>query len=279
MINLNSYLEIISIRNGYEVYTDPDLENAAGVQIVRFRIESDQNTFHLKLSRSWKTTRIDFVPGPFATQIVDYLCDEVILHKTELSNLFRTQSASVSDFALEIDGKNYDQLESLEKRPHKLNLYIETMTPESSIGHGLLNEKEANLLDLATSVISLLLPPPSKAYSSPDEVVGFPEGAATQVLVNRYERDPRNRASAISAHGYQCLACGFDFKINYGELGSDFIVVHHVVPVSQIGPDYMIDPVKDLITLCANCHAMIHREDPPLSLDQLRKIISFKPGS
>jgi 5-methylcytosine-specific restriction protein A len=154
-----------------------------------------------------------------------------------------------------------------------LRFEVEAMTSESSIEHGLLNEIEANLLEVAASVFITLLPKPLNQYTTPEEVIGFPEGATSQVLVNKYERDPRNRAAAIAVHGYTCLACGFDFHANYGGLGNDFIVVHHVVPVSLLGANYIIDPSKDLITLCANCHAMIHRQDSPLSLDQLISIL------
>lgn len=273
MINLNSHLADLSNRYGYEIYLGERSDESRETPMIRFRIESSLDTFHLKLSRSWKSTKIEFVPGAFASQIVTYLCKEILSHKVEIENLLNSAGKSMSDFALDIDGKDFNTISSLDENPHTLSFYLETMTSESSIEHLLLNEKEAELIELAVSIFATLLPRPTNGYSNPEEVTGFPEGATTQVLVNRYERDPRNRAAAISAHGYACLACGFDFKKTYGDLGADFIIVHHIVPVSQLGPDYLIDPAKDLVSLCANCHAMIHREDPPLSLSQLKKII------
>ena len=44
----------------------------------------------------------------------------------------------------------------------------------------------------------------------------------------------------------------------YGEIGADFIHVHHTVPASQLGNNYQLDPLTDLVPLCANCHAMAH---------------------
>lgn len=274
MINLRTHLESISNKFGYEVYLEDLLDGDRKSPRIKFRIDSETDTFNLKLTRSWKTTRVEFVPGAFANQVANYLCKEVLLHKSEISNLIRNPSISVSEASLAIDNVNFEELEKLDNGRHTLKFYVEAMTPESSLEYGLLNEKEASLVELAASVIFTLLPRPNKAYSNPEEVVGFPEGATTQVLVNKYERDPRNRAEAISIHGYSCLACGFDFKQTYGDLGSEFIVVHHVVPVSKIGADYVINPAIDLVTLCANCHAMIHRQDPPLNLDELRAIIS-----
>jgi 5-methylcytosine-specific restriction protein A len=273
MINLNAYLADISNRYGYEIYLGESSDENKGSPTIRFRIESSLDTFHLKLSRSWKSTKIEFVPGAFASQVVTYLCKEILIHKAEIENHLQDPGKSISDYALDIDSKYFNTIQSLDEKPHTLNFYLETMTSESSIEHLLLNEKEAKLIELAVSIFATLLPRPSTSYSNPEEVNGFPEGATTQVLVNKYERDPRNRAAAISAHGYVCLACGFDFKKTYGDLGIDFIIVHHIVPVSQLGPDYLIDPIRDLVSLCANCHAMIHREDPPLSLNELKKII------
>jgi len=273
MINLNSHLETLSDKYGYEIYLEEKLEPGQADPKIRFRIDSNSDTFHLQVSRSWKTTKIEFVPGAFGSRIANYLCKEVLAHKSELVNLFKATTETVSHSLLEIDSQDFQKISSLDENLHMLAFELEAMTAESSLEHSLLNEIEAKLLELAVTVFVTLLPKPSSQYTNPEEVIGFPEGATSQVLVNKYERDPRNRAAAISIHGYLCLACGFDFSKNYGELGSEFIIVHHVVPVSKIGADYVINPAEDLITLCANCHAMIHREDPPLSLDKLVTII------
>ena len=276
MINLNSHLDTLSTKYGYELYLDEELGLNRDEPRVRFRIDTDLDTFHLQISRSWKTTKIEFVPGPFGSRVANFLCAQVIDHKSALTNIFDASPVSISHYSLEIDKKNFQVVENLDPSSRMLTFEIEVLTSESSIEHGLLNETEAHLLEIATSVFASLLPKPSHQYSNPEEVIGFPEGATSQVLVNKYERDPRNRAAAISMHGYSCLACGFDFEEHYGDLGRDFIIVHHVVPVSQLGADYVINIAEDLITLCANCHAMIHREDPPLTLEQLRAKLKDK---
>ncbi len=276
MINLNSHLDTLSTKYGYELYLDEELGLNRDEPRVRFRIDTDLDTFHLQISRSWKTTKIEFVPGPFGSRVANFLCAQVIDRKSALTNILGTSPVSISHYSLEIDKKNFQVVENLDPSSHMLTFEIEVLTSESSIEHGLLNETEAHLLEIATSVFASLLPKPSHQYSNPEEVIGFPEGATSQVLVNKYERDPRNRAAAISMHGYSCLACGFDFEEHYGDLGRDFIIVHHVVPVSQLGADYVINIAEDLITLCANCHAMIHREDPPLTLEQLRAKLKDK---
>ena len=53
------------------------------------------------------------------------------------------------------------------------------------------------------------------------------------------------------------------------EKAKNFIHVHHVTPISKVGREYKIDPIKDLIPLCPNCHAMIHKD---ISLEEIQKI-------
>jgi 5-methylcytosine-specific restriction protein A len=107
---------------------------------------------------------------------------------------------------------------------------------------------------------------------------GLPEGAKTRVEVNRYERSPVNRAACIATHGTSCWVCGLDFGRVYGSLGTGYIEVHHRVPVSRMGAGYVVDPVNDLVPLCANCHAMIHRRDPPVTPEELKDQVNASSG-
>jgi 5-methylcytosine-specific restriction enzyme A len=113
---------------------------------------------------------------------------------------------------------------------------------------------------------------PELSVQSPEQVTRgeFREGSVRQVLVNAYERDRAARQACINHHGLGCGVCGLVFAERYGELGAGFIHVHHVVPLSEIGPDSEVDPVEDLRPVCPNCHAMLHRQRPPLSIDGLR---------
>jgi 5-methylcytosine-specific restriction protein A len=106
--------------------------------------------------------------------------------------------------------------------------------------------------------------------------VQYQEGQRTQVLVNRYERNRNARDECIRQKGTVCSVCQFDFGFFYGELGQGFIHVHHIVPVSQIGEEYEVDPIRDLVPVCPNCHAMIHRRNPALSIDELRQLYRSK---
>jgi 5-methylcytosine-specific restriction protein A len=97
------------------------------------------------------------------------------------------------------------------------------------------------------------------------------EGASKSVSVNSYERNPVARAHCLEHHGYTCKVCSFNFEKIYGPIGRNYIHVHHVVPLSKIKGEYVVDPVNDLVPICPNCHAMIHSTRPALDIDQLEK--------
>lgn len=96
------------------------------------------------------------------------------------------------------------------------------------------------------------------------------EGAVKKVMVNRYERDPTARQKCLDTHGSSCKVCGMNFGLVYGPLGRNYIHVHHLIPLKNIGREYVVDPARDLVPLCPNCHAMIHQSDPPLTIEALK---------
>lgn len=97
------------------------------------------------------------------------------------------------------------------------------------------------------------------------------EGAVYTVLVNVYERNPQARSECLSHYGYNCVVCLFNFETAYGDVGKNFIHVHHLTPVSQIGKEYVVDPVRDLCPVCPNCHAIIHRRIPPYEIAEVQR--------
>jgi len=101
------------------------------------------------------------------------------------------------------------------------------------------------------------------------------EGAVKQVLVNKYERSSVARQKCIEHFGCKCYICGLDFKKKYGDIGDGFIHVHHIVPLDQIGKEYVVDYEKDLIPVCPNCHAMLHRtiDGREVTIDELKQMI------
>ncbi len=101
----------------------------------------------------------------------------------------------------------------------------------------------------------------------------YPEGALKSLTVNAFERNGKAKRKCLDHYGFSCIACGFDFFRTYGSLGAEYIHVHHVKPLSEIGEQYEVDPIKDLVPICPNCHSMIHRYRPALSIEELERIL------
>ena len=99
------------------------------------------------------------------------------------------------------------------------------------------------------------------------------EGAVSKITTNKYERSRLNRTVCLQIHGYTCKICGMNFENVYGKIGKNFIHVHHIEPVSLMGGSYVLNPSKDLIPVCPNCHAMLHTKNPPYFPEELKKII------
>lgn len=118
-----------------------------------------------------------------------------------------------------------------------------------------------------TATSSLL----SEEIANPEN---YPEGSKASVTINAFERNPRARAACIAHHGYICQACKFDFFATYGEHGREYIHVHHIKPLKYVTEEYNVDPINDLVPVCPNCHAMIHRTEPSLTIAELQKLFS-----
>jgi len=107
----------------------------------------------------------------------------------------------------------------------------------------------------------------------PDEMPSYIEGAVSQIIVNKYERDSSARKACIKHHNSACKVCDLEFYKVYGEIGINFIHVHHITPISELKEQYVIDPVNDLIPVCPNCNAMLHKRNPPYTVKELQEIM------
>lgn len=112
--------------------------------------------------------------------------------------------------------------------------------------------------------------------TGPDEMIDnttHVEGGRHRVLVNAYERDPVARQKCIAHYGAACVICGFDFGAVFGTDAAGFTHVHHLTPLSEIGQEYIVDPVRDLRTVCPNCHAVIHLSRETRTIDEVRGML------
>ena len=125
----------------------------------------------------------------------------------------------------------------------------------------------------AASVLALMPLGAAGSSVANDLPAAFPEGSRELVQVNRYERDRRNRAAALAIHGTRCRACNLDFAEKYGGIRRRVYRSASLTPVSKLGPGYVVDPKTDLVPLCANCHRIAHRSDPPLTAENIANLV------
>lgn len=236
-----------------------------------------KHTFGIRVTLGWRRIEIGFEPGSFAA----LLLGEMGAADAEGRAVFVAMLSSCQEAGAEIRFRVNEQecaysdqaiwtpsWTRLELRLRKGNLEIGDLDAGPEIE--LLREW---VLRFIAAVIAILPLEEGNEELPSDNQQGFPEGASIKVRVNRYERDRRNRAAAIAIHGVRCKACGMSFGDRYGEAGAGFIEIHHTVPVSKMTPGYLVDPARDLVPLCSNCHSVVHRQDPPLTLSALREIL------
>lgn len=99
------------------------------------------------------------------------------------------------------------------------------------------------------------------------------EGARRTIMVNAYERNTSARLACIEHHGAVCTVCDFDFASVYGEDFAGFIHVHHIVQLSSITRRYKVNPIKDLVPICANCHAVVHYGGKTRPIESVRRLL------
>jgi len=230
--------------------------------------------FILRVKLEWRSLSAEFIPDNFSAALLKTMGSSGI-SKKEVFKLLATKCLSTfSDFTMEINGDRVNPLEPKKWNENWNRLHIKLSKRHIIHENLAISEIEDAILDISGALLGLILSLlPLEEVTSEESTVGLPEGALSHIQVNRYERSPFNRQACLRLHGYICKACCFDFGVKYGNLGKDFIHVHHVVPVSELGPDYDINLETDLIPVCPNCHAMIHRRNPPYSVDELKSII------
>lgn len=237
----------------------------------------NQHGFGIRISIGWRRVEISFEPGAFAAPLLGEMGSADIEGRNVFSAMLESCRNAGAEITLRVNGNEIsfgnpalwaDTWTRFDLRLRKGNLELGDLdaAPEIEI----LREWA---LRFAAAIIGILPLDGGNDIPPADNQQGFPEGAVTTLTVNKYERDRRNRAAAIAIHGISCMGCGMSFSERYGEIALGFIEVHHIVPVSKMSPGYIVDPARDLVPLCSNCHSVVHRVDPPLSIETLRSIV------
>lgn len=118
-------------------------------------------------------------------------------------------------------------------------------------------------------------------FENNEDLTGeFPEGKIVERTHKARERNSqvislaKEKFKKLKGRLY-CQVCGFDFEKTYGQIGKDFIEGHHTIAVSEMSNDHKTK-VEDIAMLCANCHRMVHKKRPWLTMKNLGKLLKTK---
>jgi len=234
-------------------------------------------SFRLMIELGWRSIRATFVPGAFASHLIYSMGLAVSEGRIGFSPIVEKCLSEKAKVHLAINGSDASPLDPgswpaswqmVDLSMYKSPLAINTEDHDE-------NERQLSTwVRRFSGLVLSLIPLEDVEGMSEANPEGLPEGGSVRVLVNRYERNQANRMVCLEIQGYTCLACGFNFQEVYGPTGEGFIHVHHVTPVSELVAGYVINPAKDLVPLCPNCHAMAHRSCPPLSIAELKELLA-----
>jgi 5-methylcytosine-specific restriction protein A len=250
--------------------------SSGGRHGVRATDIPEPNGFAVLVFMGWKSLEADFFPDTYAGELVRAMGQKAQASSQPFVSLAQSFESIGNRINVKVNGSVASLENGLPPPPwNKFELNVRKLTNAASGDETSLQAEAENIASACLALVLVLLPlEEDESTSQPLFETGLPEGAWSTVTVNRYERSPINRAACIAAHGSTCKVCGFDFGAVYGPLAHGYIEVHHRVPVSKMGGGYRVDPANDLIPLCANCHAAVHRVDPPMEPEALATILA-----
>lgn len=263
--------DIIFNRTGISV--DSRLTDGKTQSLDIFPSNMDENdSFIIRFSPGWRSAEASFIPGKFAAPLISQMGTA----KSETTSMFSALALRLGkkkcQITFRVNGMLQSPLDPV-SWPTEWNRIELCIKSEFMIIDRYDNSQMVQLItDIVVplfEMVVLLI-----GVEEPiEEIEGKAEGTPYQTLVTKYERKRINRDVCIQMKGTRCAACGFDYAEFYGEKGLGYIEIHHITPLSEIGPDYRINVMNDLVPLCANCHAMVHRYHPTLSIAELTSLI------
>lgn len=235
-----------------------ELPKPIGLSVL---IADDYFSWHIELKLdSFSDGLISFMRGRLKERIDEI---ETLVDETKVCN---------SRVSLEIDG-NSSLRDVADTAWHEFSLVIAKNYQRDEDSMKALSEVLFDFMCILLLLLSVdidgILPTENEARE---------EGALKLSVTRKYERSRVNRAICLRHHGFRCQGCGLLLQEIYGPLGANVIHVHHIVPVSKMGGSYILDPKSDLIPLCPNCHNIVHRTEPPVSIEVLRNITEYNPS-
>jgi 5-methylcytosine-specific restriction protein A len=259
-----------------------DLSRALGLELVDSKVQEQSNFtfalriknlvqpygFEVRVQQSLMSTKAQLFLDSFPGDLLTMCKSSFANRKEEIESVIMAAESSGISAQILVDGRdNYEEFKDSPWEALEVTLHKKFENYEDA----------ANCLKLTVMMIfSIMIPLITEESENLLEEVSVDyqeEGRKTSAIVNKYERSRVNRAIALEIHGFVCAACGLRMADLYGPIGEGVIHVHHLQPISSMEVPRVLNPVTDLIPLCPNCHTVVHRTNPPLSIPQLQEAI------
>ncbi len=255
-----------------ESYNSTGVNDGQKIIIEPAGIESTIS-FKVELTLGWRTLSAVFRPADYASTLLKKMNKSNQEQKTAFSVFAGSLRSKGAVIDLVINNESFEATDphSWPENWSEINIRMKKT--------GLVLEKKteydfSEAFPWTTGFFGMTLALLPLEEISGREVTGEVEGDQYFERVKKYERSRINRAACIEVNSDSCKICGFSFGKTYGKHGEGFIHVHHIIPVSQMGGSYSLNPATDLIPVCPNCHSMLHRRQKVLLPEGLKNIIT-----
>ncbi len=260
-----------------------EVSDALGISFIRrvmpkgheydfsLRIEElpSPHGFSIKILDDYLTWRIELAFDDFSAPLLRVMQSRFQDRRPGIQSFFDLAKVKNDFLEFAVDGKSILEHESNQWKEISLKVNKSYFSSQSEYP-----ALTSALLDFMCLVLSLLVE--DVEWGEGKSEVGEVEGELTLTVVRKYERSRYNRALCLKFYGFKCRGCGDLLEEKYGPIGLGVIHVHHIVPVSQMTQAYRLNPIKDLIPLCPNCHNIVHQKNPPIEIQELRLSTGYK---
>lgn len=133
-----------------------------------------------------------------------------------------------------------------------------------------------NILHSPKALSDIYNIPVSKAKEVEEEISIKEEKKVANHIAYEGRISIKDKNRIKSLLGYKCSACGADMSEIYGDIGHNYIELHHKIPYADMKENETRTLTEnEFCVLCPNCHRMIHKLPNAGDIDLLSRIIKL----
>lgn len=269
---LQAVLDNVAATTAIEMSAAADFK--AKTQPIRIQMSgaNDFDGFYLSAHRGPMSWILELSWGDFARELINLTASNLYSHFDLIAmELKRIEHKGIS---FETNLSAFKEFDSALTPPvFALKVFMTDgqdqykISPESEI------KALTSLLSESVCLIDGIL----RGFSAEVEprILGDFEGERSWSECVKYERSSWNRQRCLDFYGFVCAACELSPEQKYGPEGRKIIHVHHRMPVSQMSGPGRLNPIKDLVPLCPNCHNFAHKRNPPIPIEEIKSILGL----